>query len=461
MKRLMILPVIALLLFPSLLAINLEMEKLSSGEVMIAGVNQPAIFEYNIKNLEGETRLEFYNLLGFSMTPVEKIKFEAFEEKQVEIRIMPIDEFDHLGPYSLTYYIQDDKDEKLQRVLTFKRIELADALEVGSSSFDPDSSSIEVYVRNKENIELKKVKAIFSSTFFNVEQNFDLAPYEMQNFEIELNRDDFNKLMAGFYTMDVKIFVAEASADLSTNLEFTEKKDIKTESNDYGLIIRTNVIKKINEGNVASNERITLEKNMISRLFSSFSPEPDATDRRGTTVYYTWTKNLNPGESFEVTVKTNWLFPILLVILIIIIVILAKQYASTNLTIRKKVGFVRAKGGEFALKITIHARAKKYIEKVNIVDRLPSLVKIYEQFGSNRPSRVDEKARRIEWNFDKLEAGEIRVMSYIIYSKVGVMGKFSLPAARGIFERNGEIHETTSNRAFFISEPRGKDLEEE
>ena len=50
-------------------------------------------------------------------------------------------------------------------------------------------------------------------------------------------------------------------------------------------------------------------------------------------------------------------------------------------------------------------------------------------------------------------------MTYIIYSKVGVMGKFALPETRGIYEKDGKIHETESNRTFFVSEPRGKEEE--
>ena len=51
-------------------------------------------------------------------------------------------------------------------------------------------------------------------------------------------------------------------------------------------------------------------------------------------------------------------------------------------------------------------------------------------------------------------------MSYIIFSKVGVLGKFALPTANAIYEKDGEINETDSNRAFFIAEPRVKDPDE-
>ncbi len=75
------------------------------------------------------------------------------------------------------------------------------------------------------------------------------------------------------------------------------------------------------------------------------------------------------------------------------------------------------------------------------------------------PRKIDEKNRRIEWHFDKLQPGESRMISYIIYSKVGVLGKFALPTATAIYEKDGEVHEAVSNHAFFIAE-QGKSVED-
>ena len=83
---------------------------------------------------------------------------------------------------------------------------------------------------------------------------------------------------------------------------------------------------------------------------------------------------------------------------------------------------------------------------------MPPLVKIYERFLNERPSKVDEAKKRVEWGFEKLEEGERRVLSYIIYSKVGVLGKFALPSTTGIYELQGKIKETTSNKVYFVAE---------
>jgi hypothetical protein len=146
---------------------------------------------------------------------------------------------------------------------------------------------------------------------------------------------------------------------------------------------------------------------------------------------------------------------------VILIVALTKYYSRTDLILRKKVSFVKAKGGEFALKVSIIVHSKKHVERVNVIDRLPSLVKIYEKFGGEKPTRVNEKGKRIEWDLDKLDAGETRMLSYIIYSKIGVVGKFALPEATSIYEHEGKIHESSSNKIFFIAEQRKGEVEEE
>ena len=122
------------------------------------------------------------------------------------------------------------------------------------------------------------------------------------------------------------------------------------------------------------------------------------------------------------------------------------------MVLRKRVHFVKAKGGEFALKVSVFVNAKHYVERVHIIDRLPPLVKLFDRFSGDTPTKVSEKERRVEWDFEKLEGGETRMLSYIIYSKIGVLGRFALPSTTAIYQRDGKIHESVSNRAFFVAE---------
>ena len=81
--------------------------------------------------------------------------------------------------------------------------------------------------------------------------------------------------------------------------------------------------------------------------------------------------------------------------------------------------------------------------------------KMLQPFGPacENYSISDDNAKKIlRWDFEKLEKGERRVITYIIYSKVGVLGKFALPSTIALYERNGKIKEVTSNKVFFVAE---------
>jgi len=84
------------------------------------------------------------------------------------------------------------------------------------------------------------------------------------------------------------------------------------------------------------------------------------------------------------------------------------------------------------------------------------MVKVFERYGSINPDKVDTQNRRLEWNIQALGKGEERVLSYIIYSKIGVVGRFELPSAEAVYEFNGQIKEVRSNRAFFVNEPNSR-----
>jgi hypothetical protein len=325
---------------------------------------------------------------------------------------------------------------------------------------DPESNSIEIFIKNTEKFDFGNMDVNFSSPFFNIQKSFYLGSKETKNFTVQLNPDDFRALIAGFYTLTAKVSVEGEEASVEGVIKFVEKNIVTTTKKEFGFLISTQIIEKKNAGNTVERSETVIKKNIISRLFTSFNPEPDFVEREGGSVYYTWDQEIMPGETLEIIVKTNWIFPFLIILFVILIVILTKKYSETNLVLKKKVSFVKAKGGEFALKVSISINAKKYVERVNVIDRFPLLVEVYERFGGDQPSRIDKKNRRLEWNFEKLETGETRILSYIIYSKVGVLGKFALPTATAVYEKDGEIHESESNRAFFVAEQRTKDVKD-
>jgi len=457
MKKLVFLSLVflqVLILLPNILAIDLEVGKISQNEVLIADLESPvAVFDINITNNGPSGNFEFYNLAGFSMSPT-KITLNSGETKEIQLSLAPIGKISQRGFYTIPYFIRAADTSEIEESFTFKIIELREAFEVGSGDVDPESQSIDIFIKNLEDFDFGDVNVKFSSAFFNIEEDFVIGPRETKRIPVQLNQEDFKSLMAGFYTLEADLTALGRETSVEGVIRFVEKDILTTTKKDYGFLINTQIIEKTNEGNTIATSETVIKKNLISRLFTSFSPTPDIVERDGFSVYYSWTRDINPGATLEIEVKTNWLFPLILILFVVAIVVFVRRYTGTNLVLRKRVSFVRAKGGEFALKVSVSAHARQRVERVNLVERLPPLVSLHEKFLGEQPTRVDSKNRRIEWNFEKMEAGEVKIVSYIVYSRVGVVGKFALPTATAIFEKDEQIKEVESNRAFFIAEQR-------
>ena len=460
MKKTIDFGILLLLILPSLLALNIE--KKSSEETIIFELDKPAIFELEVTNTGATDTFIFEGVPGFFLMDSKEVEIKSGETKTVELNVYAKDDFEYRKFfYTLQYTIRDSNAIVNSEELTVRVVGLENAIEIGASEIDPELNFAKIYIKNKENFNFENIDVKFSSPFFYLEEKVDLQPKEKEEFTINLDKEKSKGITAGFYTLKAELEIDGQKAEIEGTIKFTEKELVSSESKDYGFFILTKVISKENQGNVPVPSDTTIKKNIFSRLFTTFDPEPDIVDREGLSVIYTWNTIVEPGETLNIVVKTNWLLPLLLILLIVAIIVFARQSSGTDLIVRKKVSFVNTKGGEFALKISLTANAKKYVERINIVDKIPPLVKVYERFGAQSPTRFDENNRRIEWDVEKLEKGEVRVFSYIVYSKVGVLGKFALPAARIFYEVNGKIKETMSNRAFFVSEQRKGEIEDE
>lgn len=453
-KTILIFSLILLVSFAS--AISLDVEKVSSNDVYVRELGRPTEIVLQMKNFGDSDDFQIYNMVGWDLTPGETVYLKKGEIKNVTLELAPIDEIDYKGFYIMELFIRGSDDSQISRKVTLKIIDLGDAFEIGANELDPEKNSIEIYLKNKENFDFEKVNVDFNSEFFDLKEEIFLGPKEKVSFEIELDKEEFKELFAGFYTLDAKIETFGESANVEGVIRFLEKDLLETSEEDYGFLIRTKVIEKENLGNIVVSDSSIVEKGIISRLFTTFTVEPDSVTREGGDVTYVWNHELNPGEKIVIKAKTNWIYPILILALLILIVYFVKKYSRKDLNLSKRVSFVKAKGGEFGLKISLIVKANEYLEDVKVVDRLPPLAKLYERFGMERPSKINEKSRRIEWDFKVLEKGERRVITYLVYSKVGVLGKFALPTATAFFKRDGKLGDARSNRAYFVSEQKEK-----
>jgi hypothetical protein len=401
-----------------------------------------------------------YNL--YTLSDISIKPSEAFEITTIpftkKFTLTPNENLDIQGYYSFTYTLNHRDVEKVDQKVLIKLMNLEDVIEISSESIDPASGQISFYVRNKESVKLENLNAKFSSILFETEKTFTLEPNEKLIIPVEVEESKLRKTKAGVYVIESIFQTKDGTKKIEGNLYLGEKKGITSTQDESGILIKTQTITKINVGNVIESIEIKLQRNIFSRLFTSFNIEPTLVERKGLAIEYTWIKEkLMPTETYTVKAKTNYILPFFIIIVAVLAILGYKRFSETKIEIKKSVSPVKTKNDEFALRITLALKTKKNVENVTLIDRVPAIVKIYNKFGTIKPDKIYAESRRIHWNIGDLNAGEERIFNYIVYSKVGVVGKFSLPKALAVFEKDGKIHEIDSNSVFFMNEQiRGK-----
>ena len=439
----------------SVSAINLDIVKTPVNDFVVSDLNQPGIFLLNITNHGIDDHFSIYSLVGVKIEPQDSFFIASGDSKLVTIKVYPNRDLKQdSGSLVFIYKIKGDNSGIKEDTLNLNVIKLENAFSIGTYSIEPQSEQATIYFNNNYNINYDKISAKFVAVFFGFSQSFSLGPFEKKDFTIPLMREKTSLLSAGQYILKTDLDISGVEKTLESNIRFSEKNFIDTQQEDYGFAVNKVVIMKTNKGNLESMADIVVKKNIISRLFTTFNLDPYKVERTGFSVYYYWQKELKPSDIFTVRVTTNWLIPLLVVVAAIILAFFISVYRRSFVIVRKKVSFVRAKGGQFGLKVSLHVRGRGFVERVKVFDRVPAIAKLYERFGAIAPSRFDASTRRLEWNLGTLDRGEERVLTYIIYSKVGVVGKFELPKATAVYEKDNRIHESESNKAYFVTEPR-------
>lgn len=449
MKKLPLFLITGLLCFSLVSALEISAEY--DTNILVHDVDNSIELTLKITNAS-EGIYNLYTLADISIQPSETftIKEELFEKK---FTITAKDNLDVEGHYSFTYTLNHRNIEKFDEKMLVNLMNLEDVIEIGSDSIDPALGELSFYIQNKESVNLKNLSAKFSSILFETERTFNLGPNEKLKIFVDVDENKLKKTKAGVYIIKSIFQTEKGTKEIEGNLYLGEKKGITSTEDKSGILIKSETITKVNVGNILESVQVKLNRNIFSRLFTNFNIEPTFVERKGLVVEYTWIKErLNPAEAYTVKAKTNYVFPFLVVIVAILALLGFKRFSETKIEVKKSVSHVKTKNEEFALKITLSLKAKQEIENVSLIDKVPPIVKIYKKFGLIKPDKIDAESRRIHWNIGDLNAGEERVFTYIVYSKVGVVGKFSLPKALVVFEKEEKIYEVESNKVFFMNE---------
>lgn len=441
---------IMLLLLPSVFA-GLDIKKeVIMGDV-IRELDEPAYIKLILTNTGESDTFEIYTLVGgMELLPRYNFPIESGKTEMLEVEIRTSkDVRKNYGDYKFLYNIRGVQAGVIEDTMTIKIVPFEEAVEITPLDINFGDTIAKIKIKNNADFWFRDFKIRFESVLFEHETEFALAPKGERIIEVPLG--NLEGKSAGSYILRVSFLRNDFVKRFDSDIKYLEKSSTDTTNRITGFFVIKKEIEKVNNGNVPSVVSIDADKNIISRMFTRFSENPDSVKREGFAVYYSWNEQLAPGEKLAVTLYTNWLYPFAVLVFIAIVVFVLKLVFVKDVVIEKKVAPVRTKGGEFALRITSRIKANKSVDKINVVDRLPPLVKLHDKFDSP-PDKIHENIRKLEWNIQGLVKGQEKIFSYIVYSDIAPMGKFELPSSLAIYEINGKIQESRSNKVFFLPE---------
>ncbi|HOC97260.1 MAG TPA: hypothetical protein PKJ54_03185, partial [Candidatus Pacearchaeota archaeon] len=178
---------LTLLVVPSVLALDLEVEKLSANEVVISGLNEPASFDLRITNLGSSENVVLYSFFTQDISPKE-LRLESKKTQDVTLKIYPSERMKP-GYYTFDYFIRNNYGDEVSQTLTIDILNFEDAFEIGSQDFNPESKTLNVYIHNKVNFNFENVVVVFKSPFFEFKKEFNLGPNQRNDFTITLDKE--------------------------------------------------------------------------------------------------------------------------------------------------------------------------------------------------------------------------------------------------------------------------------
>ncbi|MEM4605776.1 MAG: hypothetical protein QW103_01935 [Candidatus Pacearchaeota archaeon] len=449
MKNRTFLFALVLVLFTSVNAF--ELEKIIVNDIAIHSFDNPAEFIFKFKNAESGL-YEIFTFVDVKIFPNEKFLIDNLSN-EISVKVYPTKKIEDIkGRFSFVYYIKDPnynvKEDRIRIILK----EINDIFEIYSRA-NPLADNVSFYLENKENVSLKNITIKASSILFEENITFDINPFEKKEFFINVDKEKMRKIPAGSYLLEV-VFISPDQKNFvkQGKIILGEKRNILEDYKKEGFIIKEEVFFKKNLGNVNEDVQFSIEKNFFISPFLFFNEKPDKIEREGFKKVYYWNKRLSPLDSYEIKIRTNYLYLILFLILLPVLYYSLLYYYKGKVSIKKYIKPVKTKSGDFAVKVKIHLKALKNVKNVSLIENYPSIFKLHNDFGLLKPDLVDDKKHKIKWNAGELMKGEEKIFSYVLYTKLGIYGKLFFPKSVCIYEYGNKVLETSSNKVFLLSE---------
>lgn len=425
-----------------------DFEKQTINSVITAeSIHIPASYSLTITNADSKDSFSIYAILPINLSPT--TPFGA--DTAVAVTMLPSDSVKKrcgLGECAVQYYIKSDMEGAVADTLGIKIMPIADIINADMPSIiSHDTDTIKVNVSNKESINLGTVAVTIDSAFCKQTQNVILGPKSSKVIEFSVDRAALGAAKAGSYPIKLSFLInKEYTHVVEKTISLEEFANVATNTErHFSFFGYTDTITKKNQGNAPELVTIEVTKNKFENAFTTFAISPVSKEPSAEGVKLQWQRQLEPGENWTVQFVTDYTIPVVVLMIVIIGGVGVYIGRRPRILIKKKAYRIRAKGGEFALKMLVLVKnVGLEIADVKCTDRLPSMAKLYEQF-TTKPDKIENG--KIEWSMGTIVPGEERVFSYIIYSKIVPAGMLNLPTAQlSWIDAKGKRHFAFSNK---------------
>lgn len=301
------------------------------------------------------------------------------------------------------------------------------------------TNSIKVELKNKNPLHIKGLVVRLVSSLFAKEATVDLLSNQVKvlDFTIELPPDTEqlteNLTVSLFWNNSLVKEISQSYTVSMMGALFREEVSLRK-----GFLKREFTLTYHNDAAIAQAGEVLVEVGLFKSLFTRSTPkmEPKKIDDRR---YLSAALELGPKQAASFVLVTNYR-PLLYLLIIVLAVALAYFMLRTPLVVRKEVRTVELEeGGLSRLRIVLRIknRSKRFVRAARLIDKIPLIARFERVVEGPKPSKSYpfKEGTAIVFELPTLGPDEVRLVSYELKTKLGVLGSLRLKPAIVQYER--------------------------
>jgi len=298
--------------------------------------------------------------------------------------------------------------------------------------------------RNRNALNLPEVQMEIYSPIFQRTYVTSIEPLAERSEQQVFELDPY--LASGEYPLRIRMIYKNVTInEMTKTFSVAAITDIREDAGEEKRLFRSvTTLSLENKGNVLTEYQTRLPTSLFRMPFSSVTPTT-TTQKIAGERYYVWNVKLLPEEKVTLVRVENYRLAVIIIVLVLVLVLGYYLFRSpiyaVKETIVQRIDTEHTQGiaGAAKIRIFLKNRSGKQLTNVSVIDRVSTIVSYVPQqsLGSISPTKVvtsENKGTILKWELDFLEPYEERILTYNVNSKLPIIGKMTLPAAKVMYQ---------------------------